>query len=121
MGIYERIRADAETKIRQYGRDAVVVIETGSSPSDDFGTFTKEPERITVKLLDLPVKDRQFSAETTELANAFFLLSGAPFQEYQPSPGDYVEVGGSSFRIIDINIVAPGGVVVLYKLAVAGS
>lgn len=121
MTFYENLRDNvADTKIEQFGQAGVYLHRTSESYDNVSGTRgSPGTQEVPIKLLDLPLRDREFSEEVTARANAFFMISAKAFAENNVTPtvGSEIVRGNLYHKILAINTIGPGGVAVIYKMA----
>lgn len=80
---------------------------------------------VTPSVLDYPgtgtlfgYKQRDIDGTLIKHSDQRLLL--APQIDVEPKTGDMVAVSGSSYAVVNVEVVAPAGVVVLYKLQLRG-
>jgi len=122
MSFYEGLRDDtADQLITQFGQAGTYRVY-GSEVYDNSTGKTTEgaPTDTAIVLLDLPMKEREFSEEVTALSNAMLLVSAKEFSAASVTPAvdETVIFGSKNYKILAINTVGPSGVAVIYKMAV---
>ncbi len=71
-------------------------------------------------MLDLPMREREFSEEVAERSDAMVLVAAKELAAAAVTPEVDREIifGTKTYRILAINTVGPSGVAVIYKMAV---
>lgn len=122
MTFYSGLRDEtAAPLIAQFGQPGVYRVHAAEVYNNTTGKTTKgAATNLTISLLDLPVKEREFSEEVTARADAMFLVAAAQFAAAAvvPKVEETIVLGSKEFRILAINTVGPSGVAVIYKMAV---
>lgn len=122
MSFYEGLRDDtAGPLIAQFGQSGTHRRYAGKSYDNTTGKTTLGAATDTsIKLLDLPMREREFTEEVVARANAMLLVAAKELNAagVVPEVDEEILVGGSSYKILAINTVGPSGVAVIYKLAV---
>lgn len=123
MTFYSGLRDNtAAPLIAQFGQSAIYRPYEGEYDNALGKVIKGTPSDLSVKLLDLPVPQREFSDDVTARASGMFLVEAASFNaasaRLRPAPGETILLGGAEFRILAINTVGPSGVAVIYKMAV---
>ncbi|HEY7822450.1 MAG TPA: hypothetical protein VIG24_06445 [Acidimicrobiia bacterium] len=123
MSFYEGLRDDtAGPLIAQFGRDAVYRVYGSETYDNATGKTTPgAPTDTPIKLLDLPIQDRDFTEEVRAESKAKFLVSAKELAAagVTPEVDKEIVMGGEPYRILMINTVGPSGVAVIYKMAVS--
>lgn len=122
MSFYEGLRDDtAGPLIAQFGQDAVYRVYASETYDNVAGKTTPgTPTDTPIKLLDLPMRDREFTEEVVAESKAMFLVAAKELNAagVTPEVDKEIVLGGDPFRIVAINTVGPSGVAVIYKMAV---
>lgn len=122
MTFYQGLRDDtAGPLIDQFGQAATYRVYGSKSYSNVTGKTTQgAPTDTAIKLLDLPMRQREFSEDVTAQASAMLLVSAKEFAAagVTPAVNEQVIFGSKNYRILAINTVGPSGVAVIYKMAV---
>lgn len=122
MSFYEGLRDEtAGPLIAQFGRDATYRVYGSETYDNATGKTTPgAPTDTPIKLLDLPLKDRDFTEEVLAQSKAKFLVSAKEFAAAGVTPAVDKEIllGSQPFRIVAINTIGPSGTAVIYKMAV---
>ena len=123
MSFYEGLRDDtAAPLIAQFGQVAAYRIDATKTYDNATGKVTAgTPDSTPIKLLDLPLRDREFSEEVVAVARGMFLVSAKELNEAAVVPAVDAEIilAGRAYRIRAINTVGPAGIAVIYKMAVS--
>lgn len=122
MSFYQGLRDDtAGPLIEQFGQAGTYRVFAAETYNNTTGKTTKGlATSVPIRLLDLPVKDREFSEEVTAEARAILLVAARELAAAAVVPKVDAEilVGATVWRILAINTVGPSGVAVIYKMAV---
>lgn len=122
MSFYEGLRDEtAAPLIAKFGQPASYRVFGAETYDNTTGKTTKgAATNLAIQLLDLPVKEREFSEEVTAKASGVFLVAAAQFAAASvvPKVEELIVLNSKSFRILAINTVGPSGVAVIYKMAV---
>jgi len=122
MSFFEGLRDNtAAPLIAQFGLSASYRIYGAAVYDNATATTTKgTPTTVDVKLLDLPLNDREFEDDVMARAKGKFVVSAKEFADAGevPAVGAIIEWSGDEYRILAINTVGPSGVAVIYKMAV---
>lgn len=122
MSFYEGLRDDtAGPLIAQFGQDAAYRVYAAETYDNATGKTTPgSPTDTAIKLLDLPVQDRDFTEEVRAQSKAKFLVAAKELSAAGVTPEVDKEIILSSkpYRILMINTVGPAGTAVIYKMAV---
>ena len=126
MGFYEDMRDDVAGKlIRQYGLDATLRQETTVyDPTTGEATVTSNDVAIKVvkQPIERPALRNFWRQELIDRASYQFLVSAQETASAAvvPTANDKVVLQGRVYAVIGVNEVAPGEVVVVYKILVEG-
>lgn len=122
MSFYEGLRDDtAGPLIAQFGQDATYRVYGAEVYDNDTGKTTKgTPTDTAIKMLDLPMRDREFSDSIAEAANSMILVAAKELNAagVTPAVNETILFGSETYKILAINTVGPSGVAVIYKMAV---
>lgn len=122
MSFYQGLRDDtAGPLIAQFGQDGVYRVFGSEVYDNATGKTTKgAPTDTEIKLLDLPMREREFSEEVSSAAEAMLLVAAKEFNAagVTPAVNERVVFGSKDYLILAINTVGPSGVAVIYKMAV---
>jgi hypothetical protein len=122
MSFFEGLRDDtAGPLIAQFGQDGVHRVYGAKAYDNSTGKTTLgTPTDTEIKLLDLPMRQREFTEEVAARASAILLVAAKELNAASVTPAVDEEIvfGGSAYRILAINTVGPSGVAVIYKMAV---
>lgn len=122
MSFYSGLRDDtAAPLIAQFGQQATYRVYRAETYDNVTGKAIKGTATDTrIVLLDLPVSERDFSAEVMARASAKFLVAAAQFAAASvvPAVNETVILRGKNYRILAINSFSPSGEAVIYKMAV---
>lgn len=106
--------------IAQFGQPAVYRVYAAESYDNATGKTTKgAPTDTPIVLLDLPLKDRDFSEDVMAQAKGKLLCAGQQFAAAGVSPqvNEVVIFQGREHYILAINPVGPAGEAIIYKMA----
>lgn len=121
MTFYASLRDDtAAPLIAEYGQAATYRGHGSYEYSVATGRAADTAPRDTaVRLLDLPLPDREFSEHVTQRASAMFLVGAKEFAAANvvPEVDDRMVVGTDTYTILAINTIGPAGEAVVYKMA----
>lgn len=122
MTFYSDLRDDdAAPLIEEFGQPGTYRAHGADLYDNVSGKTTAgAPTDTGVFLLDLPLKDGDFSEEVTQRSSQKLLLSAREFAAASVTPAvdETVIFGGKSHNINAITKVGPSGEVVIYKMAV---
>lgn len=122
MTFYSGLRDDtAGPLIAQFGQDATYRVYASESYNNVTGTVTPgTPTDLPIKLLDLPIDDRDFTEDIVAKSNAKLLVAAKEFAAAgrEPAVGETVILNGGNYRILAFKTVAPAGTAVIYTMAV---
>lgn len=122
MSFYQGLRDDtAGPLIAQFGQDGTYRVYPAEVYDNATGKTTKgAPADTTIKLLDLPFPEREFTEEVSASAKAMLLVSAKEFSAagVTPAVDEIILFGSKQYQVIAINTVGPGGTAVIYKMAV---
>ncbi|UXO93742.1 tail attachment protein [Pseudanabaena phage Pan1] len=123
MTFYTGLRDNtAGPLIAQFGQSATYRVYGAETYDNDTGKTTKgSPTTVSIKLLDLPISDREFTEDVVAESKAMFLVAADALAAASVVPVVDAEIllGSDVFRILKINPIGPAGVPVIFKMAVA--
>lgn len=122
MSFYSGLRDDtAGPLIERFGQ-AGTYREYGSAIYDNATATTAKgaPTDTAIVLLDLPLKERDFSEDVAARASGMLLVAAQQFAAAAVTPAvdRFVIFGSKTYKILAINTVGPSGEAVIYKMAV---
>lgn len=115
-----------------YNEIAVGVLESIAEAGQPVTLHRKGPpgpfvpgQPVTPTVLDYPGTGAMFGYKQRDIDGTLIKhgdqrLLLAPQIEFAPKTGDTVTVGAKVYNVVDVGIVAPAGVAVLYKLQLRG-
>lgn len=117
MSFYPLLRATAETLLAEKGQEVTITTRTSGSYSTSTGTAAQTTATTTANaaVFDYPLKDVD---GTRILRGDKRVLLSAEGLTVVPDTTDRVTIGGVVHHVIDVQVVAPAGDAVLYKLQV---
>lgn len=122
MTFYSGLRDNtAAPLIAQFGQAATYRVYEAATYDNTTGkTAQGAPTDVALRLLDLPMREREFSEEVTARASGMFLVEAKAFADatVTPSTDAIFLLNGKEYRILAINTVGPAGTAVIYKMAV---
>ncbi|ARB06111.1 hypothetical protein FDH38_gp057 [Dinoroseobacter phage vB_DshS-R5C] len=122
MNFYEGLRDDtAGPLIAQFGQLATYRVFGAETYDNATGKTTKgSPTDTAIQMLDLPMREREFTEAVTAQADAMLLVAAKELNAAGVTPAVDNEVifGSKTYRILSINTVGPSSVAVIYKMAV---
>lgn len=126
MTFYTGLRDDtAGPLIDQFGQSGTYRVHASESYDNATGKTTKgAPTDTAVKLLELkgdgPRQAQEWSEDVASMMRTVVLLSAKEFaaEGVTPEVDEALIYAGKENRILGIKAVAPGGVAVIYKMAV---
>ena len=122
MTFYSGLRDDtAGPLIAQFGQAATYRVFGSESYDNATGTTTPGAETDTpIVLLDLPMKEREFTEEVAAMASGTVLVAAQQFAAagVTPAVNERIIFGSKTYKILAINTVGPSGEAVIYKMAV---
>lgn len=122
MTFYPDLRDDtAGPLITQFGQPGVYRVYGAEVYDNTTGKTTRgTPSNTTVSMLDLPIRERVFTKQVTEMSSAFLLVSAKEFAAagVTPEVDEHIVFGSKTYRILAINTIGPAGIAVAYKMAV---
>lgn len=125
MTFYSGLRDDtAGPLVAQFGRPATYRVHAAESYDNATGKTTLGTATDTpIVLLDLPMREREFSEDVTARSNAMLLVAAKEFAAagVTPAVDEAVLFGPKTYKILAINTVGPAGEAVIYKMAVQGA
>ena len=118
---YDEIAAGVLESVAEAGQPVTLHRKLPPDPSAQF--VPGQP--VTPAALDYPGTGAMFGykqrdIDGTLIKNGDQRLLLAPQIEATPKTGDTVTVGAKVYNVVDVGIVAPAGVAVLYKLQLRG-
>ena len=122
MTFYSGLRDDtAGPLIAQFGQAAIYRVFGSSTYDNATGTTTPGAATDTsIVMLDLPMKEREFTEEVAAQSSAMLLVAAKEFSaaSVTPAVNETVIFGSKNYKILAINTVGPAGEAVIYKMAV---
>ncbi len=122
MTFYSGLRDDtAGPLIAQFGRSGVYRAYAAKSYDNATGKTTLGVATdTTIQLLDLPMREREFTEDVAARSDALLLVAAKEFAAASvvPAVDQLVIFGSKSYKILAINTVGPSGEAVIYKMAV---
>tara|TARA_R110000850_G_scaffold65363_5_gene146312 strand:- start:932 stop:1321 length:390 start_codon:yes stop_codon:yes gene_type:complete len=122
MSFYSGLRDDtAGPLIEQFGQPGTYRVYGSETYDNVTGSTTKGAETDTaIVLLDLPLKEREFTEDVAAEAQGMFLVAAQQFAAagVTPAVNELILFGAFTHRILAINTVGPSGEAVIYKMAV---
>mgnify|MGYP003639538981 CR=1 FL=1 len=122
MSFYSGLRDDtAGPLIAQFGQAGTYRVYGSESYNNTTGTTTPGAATDTpIVMLDLPLKEREFSEEVAAQASGMLLVAAQQFAAASVTPkvNERIIFGSKTYRILAINTVGPSGEAVIYKMAV---
>lgn len=122
MSFYSGLRDDtAGPLIAQFGQSGVYRVYSADNYDTETGKTSKGAATdLAIKLLDLPINDREFTEDVVKESKAMLLVAAKEFAAASITPVVDAEIlfGANVFRILQIKTVGPSGEAVIYKMAV---
>jgi hypothetical protein len=122
MTFFSGLRDDtAGPLIEQFGQAGIYRVYGSSSYDNATGLTTPgSPTDTAIVLLDLPLKEREFSEDVAAHASGMLLVAAQQFAAAAvvPEVDKFVVFGSKTYKILAINTVGPSGEAVIYKMAV---
>ena len=110
MSFYDRLLSTATRLIGQYGKDATLT-KPGTPTGPEWNPTPGTPTDYTVKLVETGYSLTNRDATLIERGDKMLLIEAA----VEPALEDSITVDGSVLRLIDVQPLNPGGVVLLYE------
>lgn len=122
MSFYSGLRDDtAGPLIAQFGQAGTYRVRGSETYDNTTGLTTPGAATDTpIVLLDLPLKDREFTEDVAAMASAMVLVAAQQFAaaSVTPAVNEKIIFGSKTYKILAINTVGPSGEAVIYKMAV---
>lgn len=119
MGFYEEKRDGVvKNSLAKYGTAMQLIIPAEGSYNAETGAFTSGGEAtVTVQGLIGSFRKNRKGGEAIQAKNRYVYISPSGMK-VQPAPGNRLKVASVEYEIVDVEVVGPGGVDVLYQLTV---
>jgi len=122
MTFYSGLRDDtAGPLIEQFGQPGTYRVYGSETYDNATGTTTPgAPTDTAIVLLDLPMKEREFTEDVAAEASGMLLVAAQQFAAagVTPAVNETILFGSHTHKILAINTVGPSGEAVIYKMAV---
>jgi len=122
MTFYSGLRDDtAGPLIEQFGQAGTYRVFGSSAYDNATGTTLLGAATDTsIVMLDLPLKEREFTEEVAARASGMLLVAAQQFAAASVTPevDKFIIFGSKTYKILAINTVGPSGEAVIYKMAV---
>lgn len=122
MTFYSGLRDDtAGPLIAQFGQAGTYRTYGAKTYDNATGKTTLGAATDTaIKLLDLPMREREFTEDVAARSDAMLLVAAKEFAAASVTPAvdQLVMFGSKTYKILAINTVGPSGEAVIYKMAV---
>ena len=118
MSFYGNLQAKAASLIERFGQTVTLVSQstTEADPVTGETTTTETSYQVSGAVFDAGQAGKKYTDQTTvEAEERTCLMSGTPVV---PALGDRVVVGSTKYSIVNVKIINPAGVDVLYEVAI---
>ena len=114
---YAKSAATALKLITKFGQTAAIIRTEVKEPSNPWDPSTGETvvTEYTVQAVVTEYAQRLIDGVSVKYGDKLVLVASSGLA-VTPAPNDSISVGGQTFSVVSVNVVAPGGVPLVYNL-----